>query len=60
MTNIGEILNISNSMPLGIGIGVVGLIMTIVNYPIYKGILEGRKKKYADRIISLSDKIMNN
>ena len=32
--------------------------MAIINYPIYKRILGSRRKKYADKIIALSDKIM--
>ena len=39
-------------------IGIVGMFMAIINYPIYKGILGSRRKKYADKIIALSDKIM--
>ena len=58
MTDIGAMLGISNTMPLGIAIGIVGMVMTIVNYPIYKAILTSGKKKYADRILSLSEKIV--
>ncbi len=59
MTDIGEILHMSSSMLHGIAIGVVGLIMALVNYPIYKGILGSRKKKYGAEILKLSDRIMN-
>ncbi len=58
MTDIGAQLGISNTIPLGIVIGVIGMLMAIVNYPIYKKILSSRKEKYADKIISLSEKIM--
>ena len=58
MTEIGETFGMSETMVPGIGIGVVGLLMAIVNYPIYKGILGSRKKKYADEILKLSDKVM--
>jgi len=34
--------------------------MALVTYPIYKKILNSRKKKYADEIIKLSDNIMSN
>jgi len=37
----------------------VGMILALVNYPIYKGILGRRKKKYAGEILKLSEKIMN-
>ena len=33
--------------------------MAVANYPIYKGILNSRKKKYASKIIELSDKILS-
>ena len=58
MTDIGQQLCISNPMPLGIVVGVVGMFMAIINYPIYKSILSSRKEKYADRILSLSEKLM--
>ena len=46
MTDIGAILGIANAMVPGIVIGVVGMAMALINYPIYKSVLEGRKKKY--------------
>lgn len=58
MTNISEVLGIANPTVIGIVIGIIGMIMAIVNYPIYKGILAARKAKYAQQIITLSDKIM--
>ena len=58
MTDIAETVGIQNPMLYGIVIGIVGMFMAIINYPIYKGILGSRRKKYADKIIALSDKIM--
>ena len=58
MTDIADMVGIENPMLYGIVIGVVGMIMAIINYPIYKGILASRRKEYADEIIALSDKIM--
>ncbi len=58
MTDIGSVVNISDPMIPGIVIGSLGLILAILNYPIHKGILNSRKKKYADQILSLSDQIM--
>ena len=60
MTDIGATVGISEPMLPGIVIGVVGMLMAIVNYPICKKILASRKKKYADEIIAISDKIMSN
>ena len=59
MTEIGAILGLTSVMIPGIAIGAEGLVMALINYPIYKGILNSRKKKYAPEILALSEKIMN-
>ncbi len=56
MTDIGALVG-ENSMTVGIVVGVVGLVMAVINYPIYKKILDSRRKKYADQIIKLSNQI---
>ncbi len=58
MTDIGATVGMAEPMLPGLVIGIVGMLMVIVNYPIYKGILGSRRKKYASRIVALSDKIM--
>ena len=59
MTDIAEIIGLAvDPMLPGIVIGVVGMIMALLNYPMYKGILGSRKKKYGTKILELSDKIM--
>lgn len=50
---------IGNLMPLGIVIGVLGIGMVTVNYPIYKRILSKRREKYAPEIVALSDELLN-
>ena len=59
MTDIGSKIGIEEGLVPGIVIGCVGLVMALVNYPIYKKILTNRRKKFADQIIELSDKLMN-
>ena len=59
MTDIGSTIGMDSAMIPGIVIGVVGMIMALLTYPIYKGILNSRKKKYGAEILKLSDKIMN-
>lgn len=54
MTDIGESFGMENTMTPGIVIGVIGMIMAIINYPIYKGMLSSRRKKYAEQILELS------
>ena len=58
MTEIGSVIGISNPLVPGIIIGVIGMIMAIINYPIYKSILTSRKKKYGEEILKLSEKLM--
>ena len=58
MTDIGEIIKMTgDNMLIGIVIGSAGLILSLLTYPIFKGILKSRRKKYAERIITLSDEI---
>ena len=59
MTDIGATIGIADPMIPGIAIGIVGMLMAIINYPIYKRIMSSRRKKYADKIVKLSDKIMS-
>lgn len=48
------------AMPLGIVIGLLGIGIVSANYFIYKAILKSRKAKYAQQIVELSDKLLNN
>lgn len=58
MTDIGSKLGIDDVMPVGIIVGVVGMLIAIVNYPAYKKILSSRREKYAEQVMRLSNKIM--
>ena len=51
--------SLSFAMPLGIGVGLLGILLVSINYPMYKGILKRRKKKYSSRIFELSDSLLN-
>lgn len=44
-------------MAIGIAVGIVGILMVSINYPIYKQILKKRKSKYCQRILALSEEI---
>ena len=58
MTDLGSYLGLQDSMGAGIVVGVVGLVLAVFNYPIYKGMLASRRKTYAQQIIQLSDSIL--
>ena len=60
MTDIGSVVNLTEPMVPGIVIGSVGLVLALLTYPIYQGILSSRKKKYAAKILELSEKLMKN
>ena len=59
MTDIGQTIGLTNTMLPGIIIGVIGMVAAVFNYPIYKGILNARKKKYGSDILTLSEQIVN-
>ena len=44
-------------MVLGIAVGIIGMIGCVVNYPIYKKMLEKGKAKYAYEIVQLAREI---
>ena len=50
---------IGDSMAMGIVIGLLGILMVSVNYPIYKKLRASRRKKYAPEIMKLSDELLN-
>lgn len=58
MTDISDIIGMTAPMLPGLAIGIVGLVMVIINYPLYRLILNSRRKKYAEEMIALSDKLM--
>ncbi|MGN0822457.1 MAG: dihydropteridine reductase [Candidatus Gallimonas sp.] len=57
MRVIGSAL--SFALPLGVGIGCVGIGIAIANYFLYRKILKSRKRKYAAQILALSDELLN-
>ena len=59
MTDIGAMLGLASTMVPGIVIGVIGMGMALCTYPVYKRILDSRRKKYASEIMKISDKIIN-
>jgi len=60
MTDIGELIGLNDGLLPGIAIGIAGLVLAIINYPVYKKILDSRKKKYAVEILKLSDALIDN
>ena len=44
-------------MAAGVIVGVAGMALAAVNYPLYKKFLNARKKKYAFEIVELAKQI---
>lgn len=60
MTDIADTIGMSGDpMIPGIIIGVVGLALALINYPLHQKLMDRRKKKYGAEILKLSEKIMN-
>ena len=58
MTDIGTKIGLTATLVPGIAVGIAGMGMVLSTYPIYKKILNSRKKKYAHQIMELSDRVM--
>lgn len=60
MTEFGKILgSLSNfAMPIGIVLGVVGMVLVALAYPIYNRITKKERERIAPEIIKLTDELM--
>lgn len=60
MTDIGQFVGLTGgiSMLVGVLIGLIGIVMICVAYPIYVYTLERQRKKIAPEIIRLTDELM--
>ena len=60
MTDIGELLglNATLAMLVGIGVGVVGMVMAGVAYPVYNRIVKTQREKIAPQILRLTDELL--
>mgnify|MGYP006335645013 FL=1 len=58
MTDIGRILGTVLAMVIGIGVGIIGMILVCLAYPIYNRTLKKEREKIAPEIIRLTDELM--
>ncbi len=60
MTDIGTIIGLSEGMAMlvGVGIGIVGVVLVCVAYPIYNCIVKKEQEKIAPEIIRLTDELI--
>ena len=57
MTDIGAALG-SLAMVLGIVVGIVGMVLVALAYPIYNRVLKKERQKIAPEILRLSDELL--
>lgn len=48
-----------NLMWMGIIVGVIGMLISLINYPIYKKMINNGKRKYSNQILELSKTLLN-
>jgi len=60
MTDIGKMVGLLGGMAMLIGIliGIVGIVLISVAYPIYNSIIKKEREKIAPEIIRLTDELM--
>lgn len=58
LTDIGAMLGTALSMIIGISLGIVGIILVCLAYPIYNHTLTKEREKIAPEIIRLTDELM--
>lgn len=59
MTDLGKIIGVDNlSMPIGIIIGVIGIFMVSLAYPLYMRITRKERERIAPEILRLTDELM--
>ena len=60
MTEIGELLGLqgATAMLVGILIGIIGIVLVCVAYPVYNRIIKKEREKITPEIIRLTDELM--
>ncbi len=60
MTNMGEILGLAYgvSMAVGIFVGICGIVMLGLAYPVYNGVLKRERERVAPEILRLTEELM--
>ena len=57
LTEIGTVLG-SRAMGIGILVGVVGMVLVALAYPLYNRVLKRQREKIAPEILRLSDELL--
>lgn len=58
MTDIGALLGSVLSMTVGIGLGIIGMVLVCIAYPVYNQTVKKEREKIAPEILRLTDELM--
>jgi uncharacterized membrane protein YadS len=60
MTNLGTMLGIqtAQAMLIGVAVGIVGMILIALAYPVYNRILKKERQRIAPEILQLTDDLL--
>jgi len=58
MTDLGAMLDLSGAFPLGITVGLLGLILVALAYPIYNRVLKKERERISPEILRLSEELL--
>ena len=58
MTDIGAAMGTILSMIIGISVGIIGIVLVCLAYPIYNRTLKKQREKIAPEVIRLTDELM--
>lgn len=58
MTDIGKMLGTTLALIVGISIGIIGIVLVCLAYPIYNRTLKKEREKIAPEILRLTDELM--
>ena len=58
MTDLGKALGTLLSMVIGISVGIVGIFLVCLAYPVYNRTLKKQREKIAPEILRLTDELM--
>ena len=60
MTDIGEMLGMTNGLIPGIVIGIIGMVPVALAYPMYHRVLTNERQRIAPEILRLTEELMVN
>lgn len=59
MTDLPSVLSWGDVTLPALVTGVIGMLLALINYPIYQALLKSRKKKFAPEILRMSESLLN-